>query len=298
MEKAILWSSFLMLSAVILMWTGLEKEYKKRKMYKKQQQYQREAVLGRRASRIERYVTNEKNLVRTTATERNTYLALLGASIAGGWLFGKLVFMDTAISLFVAGICVVLPHVALVLKQNRKNRERAENLESAMRIITHEYLATLDIQKAVENAVDVINHDKPFREFLVDCKMVSSDMERNLRRLESKERNMYFSRWIDQLILVQTDRTQIFNLTPILDDMNDAKTSQRMNDTKVAGAWREYFTILAIVLLFPLLIRIMQYEWYMYLVGTAGGKVLVVMMLMCLVWATGRAISINKPITG
>ena len=167
-----------------------------------------------------------------------------------------------------------------------------------MRVITHEYISCLDVEKAVEHAVNVIDHDKPFREFLVDMKMVSSNTERNLRRLESKENNTFFSRLIDQLILTQSDRTQIVNLMPILQEMNDAKTAQRQNDTKVSGAWREYFTMLFIILLSPLLIRVIQYEWYYYLIATGVGKTLIIAMLGSLVWATGRALKINQPITG
>lgn len=287
-----------MLAAVILMWTGLDKEYRRYKIRKARLQEQRNIILGRKTGRVERYITSERNLVKTTQTDRKTYIALMCVSVVGGWLFGKLVFIDSMVSLCIAGVCIVLPHAFLLIKGNRDKRERAENLESAMRIITHEYLGTLDIQRAVENSVDIIDHDKPFREFLVDCKLVSANMERNLRRLETKENNIFFSRWVDQLILVQNDRTQVVNLMPILDEMNDAKTAQRQNDTQVAGAWREYFTMLFIILLSPLLIRVIQYEWYQYLITTMVGKILIIAMLASLLWATGRALKINKPITG
>lgn len=287
-----------MLASVILLNTGIGKEYRRNKRKKERLQEQREQIIGRKAGRIERYIVSEKKLVRATNTDLKTYLALLCASLAGGWFFGKLVFIDSAISLCVAGVCIVLPHAFLIFKGNKERRALAENLEAAMRIITHEYISTMDIQKAIENAVDIIEIDKPFREFLVDCQLVSANMERNLRRLESKERNIFFSRWIDQLILTQTDRSQIVNLMPILDDMNDAKTAQRENDTKIASAWRDYFTMLFIILLSPLLIRVIQYEWYNYLITTFFGRVLVISMLGSLVWATGRAMKINKPITG
>ena len=284
-----------MLASVILLNTGIDKEYRRNKRKKERLQEQREQIIGRKAGRIERYIVSEKKLVRATNTDLKTYLALLCASLAGGWFFGKLVFIDSAISLCVAG---VLPHAFLIFKGNKERRALAENLEAAMRIITHEYISTMDIQKAVENAVDIIEIDKPFREFLVDCQLVSANMERNLRRLESKEQNIFFSRWIDQLILTQTDRSQSVNLMPILDDMNDAKTAQRENDTKIASAWRDYFTMLFIILLSPLLIRVIQYEWYNYLITTFFGRILVISMLGSLVWATGRAMKINKPITG
>ena len=287
-----------MLASVILLNTGIDKEYRRNKRKKERLQEQREQIIGRKAGRIERYIVSEKKLVRATNTDLKTYLALLCASLAGGWFFGKLVFIDSAISLCVAGVCIVLPHAFLIFKGNKERRALAENLEAAMRIITHEYISTMDIQKAVENAVDIIEIDKPFREFLVDCQLVSANMERNLRRLESKEQNIFFSRWIDQLILTQTDRSQIVNLMPILDDMNDAKTAQRENDTKIACAWRDYFTMLFIILLSPLLIRVIQYEWYNYLITTFFGRILVISMLGSLVWATGRAMKINKPITG
>lgn len=298
MEQQILWTIFFMLAAIIVINSGMDKEWRRRQIEKARLQQQREQILGKKTGRVERYVTSEKNLVRATKTDKKTYIALMGGSIIGGFLFGKLVFMDSMVSLCIAGVCIILPHAFLLIKGNRDRRELADNLESAMRIITHEYISSLDIQKAVENSVDVIDHDKHFREFLVDCKLVSANMERNLRRLESKENNVFFSRWIDQLILVQSDRSQIINLMPILDDMNDAKTAQRQNDTKVAAAWREYFTMLFIILLSPLLIRVIQYQWYQYLITTVIGKGLIVGMLAALVWATGRALKINTPITG
>ena len=261
-----------MLASIILMNSGIDKEYRRNKRKKERLQEQRAQITGRKAGRIEKYIVSERKLVRATNTDMKTYLALLTVSLAGGWFFGKLVFIDSVISLCVAGVCIVLPHAFLIFKGNKERRAVAENLEAAMRIITHEYMNTLDIQKAVENSVDVIDMDK-----------VS---------------NIFFSRWIDQLILTQSDRSQIVNLMPILDDMNDAKTAQRENDTKTASAWRDYFTMLFIILLSPLLIRVIQYEWYNYLITTFFGRVLVVSMLGSLVWATGRAMKINKPITG
>ena len=296
-DQLILSVIFFLLAAAILN-TGIEREMRQKRLRKERLKEQREQILGHKPSRVERYVSSEQALVRATNTDIQTYMALLIASVVGGFLFGKLIFTDTTVSFFVAGICIVLPHAILLVKGNKDKRELAENLESAMRIVTHEYLSTLDIQKAVENSVDVIEHDKPFREFLVDCKLVSANVERNLRRLETKENNVFFSRWIDQLILTQSDRAQIVNLMPILDDMNDAKTAQRLNESKIAAAWRDYFTLLFIILLAPLLIRFVQHEWYYYLVHTLIGKILSVALLGTLVWATGRALKINQPITG
>lgn len=297
-DQLILSVIFFLLAAAIFLNTGIEREMRQKRLRKERLREQREQILGHKPSRVERYVSSEQALVRATNTDIQTYMALLIASVVGGFLFGKLIFTDTTVSFFVAGICIVLPHAILLVKGNKDKRELAENLESAMRIVTHEYLSTLDIQKAVENSVDVIEHDKPFREFLVDCKLVSANVERNLRRLETKENNVFFSRWIDQLILTQSDRAQIVNLMPILDDMNDAKTAQRLNESKIAAAWRDYFTLLFIILLAPLLIRFVQHEWYYYLVHTLIGKILSVALLDTLVWATGRALKINQPITG
>lgn len=298
MEKLTIEVIFLLFVSIILINTGIDKEWKQRKQRKEALKRQRAEILGRKTGRVERYITAEEKLVNATNTSSRTYMALMAASVIGGYLFGKLIFTDSLISIAMAGICIVLPHAFLIIKGNKDRRELAENLESSMRIITHEYIATLDIQKAIANAVDTIEHDRPFREFLVDMNGLTPSVERNLRRLETKEDNVFFSRWIDQLILTQNDRSQVTNLMPILDDMNDAKTAQRHNDTKVAAAWREYFIMLFMILLSPLLIRVIQYEWYSYLITTFIGKILVVSMLASLVWATGRALKINQPITG
>lgn len=298
MEKQIYVAIFLVLAAAILIPSGIDEYISARRKEKLDFKNQRAKVVGRKVGRIERYVSGERKLIRTSSSDAKTYFVLLVASIVAGWVFGKMVFMDTTISLLVAGFCIALPHAFLVLKGNQDRRRLADNMESTMRVITHEYIRTLDIQKAVEDCVEIIEFDKPFREFLVDCTMVSADVTRNLRRLESKVHNSFFSQWIDQLILSESDRSQVSNLMPILENMNDAKTAQRLNDTKVAAAWREYFTLLFIILLSPLLVRMIQYEWYLSLVTTPIGKILVVAMLGSLVWATGRAIRINTPITG
>lgn len=297
-ENVISWTVFLLISAAVVVIMDVEKTFRRYKAGKNRLREQREQILGRKSGRIEVMVGNERSLASLTGTSGIVYLVLMAASIVGGYILGQLIFTDSLVALCVAGACIVLPHTYLILKRNRDSRERAENLEAAMRVITHEYISTLDIEKAVENSVDIIDHDQPFREFLVDCKMVSTSMERNLRRLEAKESNMYFSRWIDQLILTLSDRQQIANLSPILEGMNDAKTAQRQNDTKVAAAWRDYFTLLIIILISPLLIRVIQYEWYSYLITTLIGKILIIAMLASLVWSTGRALKINKPITG
>lgn len=297
-ERVMLWTVFFLLAAAIITVLDIQGMYRKHKAGQERLREQREQILGKKTGRVEILIGNERRLADVTGTSSIVYLALMAASVIGGFVLGQLIFTDSLVSMCVAGACVVMPHTYLILKRNRDSRERAENLEAAMRVITHEYISTLDIEKAVENSVDIIDHDKPFREFLVDCKMVSSSIERNLRRLEAKENNIYFSRWIDQLILTQSDRQQITNLAPILEGMNDAKTAQRQNDTKVAAAWRDYFTLLFIILLSPLLIRVIQYEWYSYLITTPIGKLLIIAMLASLVWSTGKAIKINKPITG
>ena len=297
-EQTVLTAIFILFAIVILLSTGIEKEFLERRREKEYLKRQRAEILGQKTGRVERYITNERGLISITNTSMASYMALLAGSVVLGFVFGKLVFMDSVVSLFLAGICIVLPHAFLILKQNRDRRSLAENLEGAMRIITHEYISCLDIERAVANSVDNIQLDKPFREFVLDMKMVSANVERNLRRLESKYDNVFFSRWIDQIILTQSDRTQVVNLMPILEDMNDAKMAQRHNDTQVAGAWREYFTLMFIILLSPLLVRVIQAEWYGYLIETLIGKILIIAMMGCLVWATFKAMKINKPITG
>lgn len=298
MEKIILYGIFALLAIIIILNMGFDRDYAAYKARKNALHQQRAAILGQKTGRIEKYIVKESELVSATGTSSVSYLALMALSVILGFLFGKLVFMDTFISLVTAGICIVLPHSLLILKRNASRREVAEHLESAMRLITHEYISCLDIEKAIENAVPNIERDKPFREFLIDSKVVDSNVERNLRRLENREDNIFFSRWIDQLILTQTDHTQLVNLTPILQEMNDAKTAQAHSDTQVASAWREYFTLLFIILVSPLLVRIIQYEWYCYLIDTPIGRLLVVALLASLVWSTGRAMKINTPITG
>lgn len=289
---------FLLLAVPIILNSGIHQVLQTKRAQKDRIREQREQVLGHTQSKLERTINTEKSLVKITRTNIKTYVWLLVASILGGLIFGRLVFLDTTVSMALAIICIVLPHAFLVLKHDRDSRSLDEKLESSMRIITHEYISTNDIITAVSNSIPVIEYSEPFKAFIVDCTMVSSNVERNLRRLERKVHNNFCSRWIDQLILTQSDHSQIPNLLPILDDMNDAKTAQRHNDTKVASSWTDYFTMLFIILLTPLLIRVIQREWYNYLIYPIVGRGLMIALLASLVWATARAININKTITG
>ena len=114
-ERQILLAIFFMLAGAIILNSGAGKEITLNKRRKALLKEQRELIIGRRSRRVEKYVSTEQALIRNTQTTRMSYIVLMIASVFGGWLFGKLVFMDTFLSFMVAGACIILPHIYLVL---------------------------------------------------------------------------------------------------------------------------------------------------------------------------------------
>lgn len=111
-----------------------------------------------RRSRLQQAVMNVRSALTATHSE-NKFSLLISVSLIGicaGFLLAALLQNLLLIPIF-SGICVVLPYAYVNMLLANYNRRISEELETALSIITTNYVSNDDIIYAVEQSIDYIN---------------------------------------------------------------------------------------------------------------------------------------------
>lgn len=238
-----------------------------------------------------------KNTVEMCGTKIHTFWLLTALSGFIGVGIGKALFVSAMLAVATGIVMLPVPFIIFKVRARWYKRNQDELLENAMNLITNSYLSCNDIITAVNENLDKLDIYKPFAEFITDVTLIDSNLRRALRRLELKINNRFFSEWIDILVLSQEKSGDYrFILPAVVQSMNDAKRLQIEADTVMMSVWREYF--MAILLSFSIipLLRWSNSEWFSILVGSTGGKLLILLMLVLTIVTAFITLRINKPL--
>ena len=235
-----------------------------------------------------------KDVVEMSGLKMNTFWFTVALSLFGGIGLGKFLFSDNLIAIATGIAAIPMPYIVFKVRARWYIRNRDEQLESSMNLITNSYLGCNDIIKAVNENLDKLDSPKPFAEFVT---LIDSNLKRALRKLEVKINNKYFSEWIDILVLAQEKSGDYrFILPAVVQSMNDAKRLQIEADTVMMAVWRDYFT--SIILSFSIipLLKWSNEIWFEILVGSVAGKILIILMLIMTVISAFITLKVNKPL--
>ena len=238
-----------------------------------------------------------KNTVEMCGTKIHTFWLLTALSGFIGVGIGKALFVSAMLAVATGIVMLPVPFIIFKVRARWYKRNQDELLENAMNLITNSYLSCNDIITAVNENLDKLDIYKPFAEFITDVTLIDANLRRALRRLELKINNRFFSEWIDILVLSQEKSGDYrFILPAVVQSMNDAKRLQIEADTVMMSVWREYF--MAILLSFSIipLLRWSNSEWFSILVGSTGGKLLILFMLVLTIVTAFITLKINKPL--
>ena len=238
-----------------------------------------------------------KNAVSMSGFKMNTFYFLVALSVFVGMGVGKVLFTDNILAIATGIALIPLPYIILKVRARWYIRNRDEQLESSMNLITNSYLGCNDIISAVNENLDKLDSPQPFAEFVTDVTLIDSNIKRALLKLEVKINNRYFSEWIDLLVLAQEKSGDYrFILPAVVQSMNDAKRLQIEADTVMLAVWRDYFT--SVILSFSIipLLKWSNAVWFDILVGSVFGKILVILMLVMTVVSAFITLKINKPL--
>lgn len=267
---------------------------KKRRLY----------LVGAKLKITEQIAVRFQNLFRQTGCTHKKYFGMTGASAAGGFLAGLMLFNNVELATVMSVCLTPAPFFYLTVKSATAAREEIEGLENTMSIITNAYAGCDDIIKAVETYVEEKNRYIPshlrnptaFDEFISEIKLINPNAEHGLYRLAAKIKNRYFAEWVKMLILCYHDRRLKFALFPIIKAMNDAKSMQIESDGMMVRVWRDYLMTAGLMFSVIPMMRFSNVEWFSILTQTTIGKLLIVIMLLTALATAFYVMKITKPV--
>ena len=146
-------------------------------------------------SRLQRLFDNMTNALAATHSENKFTLLITAAVIGGcvGVLFGAL-FNNILVSVILIAASVVVPYVYVKLLLSNYKKHISEELETALSIITTNYISNGDIAYAVRQSIEHINPPVQFAfiNFLARVDMISSNVKLAIELLKEDIDNEIF----------------------------------------------------------------------------------------------------------
>ena len=252
-----------------------------------------------RRNRLQQAVMNVRSALTATHSE-NKFSLLISVSLIGicaGFLLAALLQNLLLIPIF-SGICVVLPYAYVNMLLANYNRRISEELETALSIITTNYVSNDDIIYAVEQSIDYINPpvQQAFRKFLTQTKLINSNMKLAIEQLKGEINNEVFHEWCDSLILCQNDRSLKSTLTPIVNKLSDMRVVNADLEYMVTGPRKEFITMALLVIGNIPLLYMLNKTWYNSLMNTIPGQIILAVSAVGIFVATAIVIKLTKPI--
>ncbi|MDD3231067.1 MAG: hypothetical protein PHE09_17910 [Oscillospiraceae bacterium] len=247
-------------------------------------------------TKLVRLEQKRRLLISQAKMPKPVYWLLTGLGAVCGVTIGKVIFHETFFAIAIGVLCAFGPLFYLSYKLTQAKSQRMEKLQSSMMILSNSYIVTEDFLKSVQDNVDLLEYPAPFRDFLTYVNLIDGSIKTGLRRMELQVENIYFSQWIDVLILAQDDRSLKFVTMSVVDAMNDLHQAQREADTAMYAIWREYFTVLILIFAVPMIFRVLMKPAYLVLVKTLPGQALLVLLLAAVVYSLVKAVHLNKPL--
>ena len=246
--------------------------------------------------RLRRINLKRERLISQAQIPLPTYYLMTALGMVSGAVIGKVFFSETLFVVLVAILGAFAPILFLNIKQTKTKSSRIEKLRSSMMILSGSYIVTEDFLKSVQDNIELLEYPEPFKDFISYVSYIDGSVKAALRRMENQVDNVYFSQWVDVLVMAQDDRSLKYVTMSVMDAMNDTAQAQLEADTAMFAIWREYFTILTLIFSTPLIFRILMAPAYQVLVTSFIGKGLLFLLLATTIYSIVIALRLNKPL--
>lgn len=175
-----------------------------------------------------------------------------------------------------AGLAL-LPFYYVKFTAGRHKKQVSTELETALSIITTSYLRGKNtIIRAIEENQPYLNPPvaEVFRSFLLQAKLINSNLKEALERMKPGIDNGVFHEWVDAVIACQDDYNLKSTLPPIVAKLSDMRVVSAELDLLLMEPVKEYITMVVLLLGSIPLMYFLNKEWYHTLMHTELGKVL------------------------
>ena len=237
-----------------------------------------------RRSRLQKAVMNVRNALTATHSE-NKFSLLISVSLIGicaGFLLAALLQNLLLIPIF-SGICVVLPYAYVNMLLANYNRRISEELETALSIITTNYVSNDDIIYAVEQSIDYINPpvQQAFRKFLTQTKLINSNVKLAIEQLKGEINNEVFH-----------EKT----LQPITARLSDIRIVNAELRNMLMSPRREHIMMVFILLANYPILYFINADWFSVLFDTIFGQVVNCIVAVVVIVTVILAYKYTQPI--
>ena len=252
-----------------------------------------------RRSRLQQAVMNIRSALTATHSE-NKFSLLISVSLIGicaGFLLAALLQNLLLIPVF-SGICVVLPYAYVNMLLANYNRRISEELETALSIITTNYVSNDDIIYAVEQSIDYINPpvQQAFRKFLTQTKLINSNVKLAIEQLKGEINNEVFHEWCDSLIECQDNVTLKKTLQPITARLSDIRIVNAELRNMLMSPRREHIMMVFILLANYPILYFINADWFSVLFDTIFGQVVNCIVAVVVIVTVILAYKYTQPI--
>ncbi|WP_313559188.1 hypothetical protein [Ruminiclostridium cellobioparum] len=270
------------------------------KLDKDYRQIKRERILPKRLNYLQKRKAEAIEVLKQGSSnmDYNSLMKLVVICGVIGFVIG-LIFNNVAMSIILSIGLTYAPVQYLKFKQIGYVIALNDQIESGLNIISNSYIQNDDIIRAVRENIDRI--DEPLKnilkDFLVDTKFIDANITKAILKMKAKVRNRFFDQWCDHVIMSQKDRDLKSTLIPIMEEMSDTKKMQAELDTMMFKIYKDYVSVVIVVIANIPIMRLINKSWYLFLVTTLPGKALMALTSIVILLTTAYVIKTNKPIS-
>lgn len=246
---------------------------------------------------LKRHVASSEMIAYTGKGSMATYqvativFAIIGALI--GFAASNF-FLALALGVSMAFI----PFSVLSVRTNRHSKKVFDALESALHTVTNRYVQNGDFIRAVKESIDIIPApiDKAFKRVIFEVDNINPSISEAVTNLRTTYNNPLWRDWCDTVIQCQVDSQLRSSLTGIVDRISEVKRAQYEMDTIVANVYREYFSMVLLVVGGLLFVMVVMPEWSAVLFTTLIGKIALALIAVVILITLIFIVRFNKPI--
>lgn len=178
-----------------------------------------------------------------------------------------------------------------------RKRLNAE-LETALSVVTAEYMRTENIVSAISESMDSCRSPvrEVFREFVGNVNSVNADVVLALKKMKDKIDSDVFREWVDAVILCQRDRTLKSTLMPIVRKFSEMRTVDGNLNLKLYEPFRNWILMALALFSMPFLLFALNADWGRLLMYTKPGQIILAIDAAVFFYSMVRVIQLTRPI--
>ena len=191
-----------------------------------------------------------------------------------------------------------LPFWYTKLTASHFKRDTAAELETALSIVTSAYLRTEDIVTAVQENIAYLNPpvSRVFRDFLMQVRHVTPDVETALRTMRNQIDNEVYREWCDAVCDCLHDRSLKTTLTPIVAKLSDTRNVNAELEYMLAEPRKEFLVMVLFVVGNIPLMYLLNKDWYHVLMHTPLGQIILAITAAVIFVSASFVVKLTRPI--